>query len=919
MLSAGLSLLVTVLVVSVTAYYVARRDLKEHISTHLQSVAESRAAHVGTFVRQHRERILFAATSRVLRVGLRNLRMAGADRAAVVDDLNKRLEGFRDPDSDVYEVFLLDGHGEVVASTTPERIGMDGSTNAYFIGARGGPFLKGPYPSKTTGRNSLALSAPLADRDTGELLGVLVARLDSSGLDKIMTDHTGLGRTGETYLVNEDGFMITPSRFREDTFLKQKIDTENAREWLAHVAAMRAGRLPETHGHEAEVFTNYRGVRVLGVHGHVSATGWGLMAEMDAREAFAPIARLRSAVLLCGALVAAAGLAVAGVLARRISRPIHALHVGSERIGGGDLRCRVRIHTGDEIEQLANEFNRMAARLADSRASLERKVADRTRELEQSYRTLRESEHKYRDLFENLNDAAFLADIETGIILETNLAAETLLGRSRDEIIGMHQAQLHPPGQAEVYRKKFADHIEQGRAADYEGEAIRKDGTVVPVSISAAVLSVQGRPVILGLFRDITEFRRAVDKLREAHAQTEAMVAAISSILIGLDEGWRVARWNASAEETFGRSAAAVCGELLEASGIVWDWARVAGGIAACTGTGRPVRLDDVTFTRRDGQPGFLGLTISPMGGGDGVGGGCLIVARDITERRTLEGQLAQAQKLEAIGQLAAGIAHEINTPTQYVGDNTRFLKESFGDLGRLLEAYQTALAAAKDGPIPPALIEQAETVAQDVDIDYLRKEIPRAIEQSIEGTDRVAKIVRAMKEFSHPGEHEKMPTDLNKAIESTVTVSRNEWKYVADLVTDLDPALPEVPCLPGDVNQVILNLIINAAHAIADATDGSGEKGTITVGTRHDGDWVEIRVSDTGGGIPEAIRSRVFEPFFTTKDVGQGTGQGLAIAHTVVVEKHGGTIDFETETGKGTTFRLRLPVHAGDLQEVEA
>ena len=178
-----------------------------------------------------------------------------------------------------------------------------------------------------------------------------------------------------------------------------------------------------------------------------------------------------------------------------------------------------------------------------------------------------------------------------------------------------------------------------------------------------------------------------------------------------------------------------------------------------------------------------------------------------------------------------------------------------------------------------------------------------------------MTKIVQAMKEFSHPGTEEKVETDLNRAIDTTITVARNEWKYVAEMLTDFDPALPPVPCLPGDFNQVILNLIVNASHAIAAVVgEGSQGKGTITVSTRHEGDWVEIRVRDTGTGIPEAIRSKIFDPFFTTKEVGKGTGQGLAIAHSVIVDKFGGTLTYETTVGKGTTFIIRLPLAPAPL-----
>ncbi len=280
-------------------------------------------------------------------------------------------------------------------------------------------------------------------------------------------------------------------------------------------------------------------------------------------------------------------------------------------------------------------------------------------------------------------------------------------------------------------------------------------------------------------------------------------------------------------------------------------------------------------------------------------------------ERRLeLELHLNQAQKLESIGQLAAGIAHEINTPTQFVNDNTRFLRDAFDDLNSLIESFERVTARARAGPVDRNLLDEVEQARDSADVDYLRAEIPKAIDQSLEGLQRISKIVCAMRDFSHPDRSQKIAADLNQAIETTVTVARSEWKYVAELELELDPTLPPVACHLGEINQVVLNLIVNAAHAIADKVgDGSSGKGTITISTKSDGDGVEVRVADTGTGIPEQHRARMFTPFFTTKDVGKGTGQGLAIAHNVITKKHGGTIRFETETGQGTTFVVRLPL----------
>jgi signal transduction histidine kinase/CheY-like chemotaxis protein len=300
--------------------------------------------------------------------------------------------------------------------------------------------------------------------------------------------------------------------------------------------------------------------------------------------------------------------------------------------------------------------------------------------------------------------------------------------------------------------------------------------------------------------------------------------------------------------------------------------------------------------------------TLSVIGGAIGQ-----FVERNQAEeaRKVMEIQLRGAQKLESIGQLAAGIAHEINTPTQYIGDNVRFLEASFGDLKETHQQYEKLLLALKNNVPTAGLVAATEECIRRVDPGFLMAEIPRAIEQTLEGVNRVTKIVRAMKDFSHPGTEEKTPVNINNALETTLTVARNEWKYVARIETDFDPDLPLVPCLPGEFNQVILNLVVNAAHAIADVSSGDGKnKGLITASTRRSGDWVEVRIRDTGSGIPEKIRHKIFDPFFTTKPVGKGTGQGLAMAHTAIVDRHQGTLSFETEMGAGTVFIIRLPLN---------
>ena len=315
---------------------------------------------------------------------------------------------------------------------------------------------------------------------------------------------------------------------------------------------------------------------------------------------------------------------------------------------------------------------------------------------------------------------------------------------------------------------------------------------------------------------------------------------------------------------------------------------------------------------RFDKEGKDLELKIIPYNSVDGKWLGSIHVFRDITEikKQIKEQKLRQSkalhsQKLESVGQLASGIAHEINTPTQFVSSNIAFFDEAFADLQSSINSIVKACSAET------VSAETILTQLEEADWNYLEEEIPTAIQQSKEGLNRVSSIVRAMKEFSHPGDREAQEVDINNIIETTVTVARNEWKYVADVQLDLDPELPKISCLSDEMGQVILNLLVNSAHAIEDKLGETPEedKGTITIATSQQPPWVVICISDTGVGMPRHVIEKIFEPFFTTKSTGKGTGQGLAIAYDVITSKHGGNIQVDSQTGKGTTFTIELPL----------
>ncbi len=305
---------------------------------------------------------------------------------------------------------------------------------------------------------------------------------------------------------------------------------------------------------------------------------------------------------------------------------------------------------------------------------------------------------------------------------------------------------------------------------------------------------------------------------------------------------------------------------------------------------------------------------IAPILGTDDSISGHVIVFQDITQKQKQETQSALSQKMESIGQLASGIAHEINTPIQYVGDNLRYLSRSFFKIVDAVNTYRQWQQEHIDQSYTQQDLERMEEQTDPRKVNLYIKEIPNAIEESLAGVERVRKIVLAMREFSHPSQKEKKLADINHGIETTVTISRNEWKYIAELALELDPNLPLVNCQIDEINQVILNMIVNSSQAIQEVVEQAPEeKGKISIRTIAKNDWISIIVSDTGKGIPDAIKDRVFDPFFTTKGVGKGTGQGLYLAHNIIVNKHNGRISVESEAGKGSTFIIELPV---DRQE---
>lgn len=412
-------------------------------------------------------------------------------------------------------------------------------------------------------------------------------------------------------------------------------------------------------------------------------------------------------------------------------------------------------------------------------------------------------------------------------------------------------------------------------------------------------------PLVLAFFggyvgKNSWLLKQKMDSLKYQTSQLNTILNTAASAIITIDKTGTVLNFNQAAEHIFGYSVDEIIGKNVSSLMPANIAAEHDGYLQRYLDTKIPTIIGkrrEVEAQRKNGEifPAFL--RVNPMIIDDELFFSGVI--DDISETKTLQAQLGQAQKLEAIGQLASGVAHEINTPIQYIGDNLSALCDNFADI----MAYQKALNDLADEALKP----QLQALADRYDLTFILEDSPKAIKQALEGVERVAEIVKAMKTFSHVEQSQtKQAINLHEALKSALTISRNSYKYVAEIETDFSAEVGSIECYASELNQVFLNLIINAAHAIEEKRAGMG---LIRIVTRKQDEMVEILIQDNGVGIPVEIQERVFNLFFTTKEIGKGTGQGLSLSHSIVVEKHHGKLFFESNAGVGTTFHIQLPI----------
>ncbi len=580
-------------------------------------------------------------------------------------------------------------------------------------------------------------------------------------------------------------------------------------------------------------------------------------------------------------------------------------------------------------------------------------TALKTREIE-----LNRVRRRFEMILQSAADGIIAYDSDGNVIF-ANQAATVMLGRSVEDLVGQETHSLfhHTRASGEPYPLEACPlhrAVFQCEEAEVSNEVFwRSNGTSFPVEYHVAPIIENGARAGAAMsFRDVTLQRQYEEGLANQQRELERLVEERTSSLLKenaerkrtqtalaasqnrlrsiadslfegvlvVDEHGHVIFANRSAQRLLHGEGARMAGQELDAFLMLLDGGQelhfADSPLRDVIDHQNTVNQDDAVFRAANGTAIPVAYACSPLLE-DGKCRGAIISFRNIAVLKLAQQEAVQASRLASVGQLAAGIAHEINTPIQYIGDNLRFVTETFSQVISVLAAYQRLEDEAAAVPAFEPVLQALEAAKQDGELDFVTGEIPVALSQSLQGVKQVTEIVRSMKEFSHPGTASKVAADINRSIESTLTVSRNEWKHRARMELDLDPSLPLVTCLPGAINQVFLNLIINAADAISEL-NGSRE-GVIRISTRHQGNWAEIRIEDNGPGVPPDIKDRIFDPFFTTKEVGKGSGQGLMICRDVIVSKHNGKFYLDGEYGKGASFVVKLPIALDESHDQQA
>ena len=850
---------VTIMLAGITMpilYHFSKVTLRKCIYDNLISTAASRSNQIKMFLKSGKKAIEQLSHGVIFKEFL----LSKKEDKDYSQNFNRIIKRFKNTvgvgdQNYFYDIFILNKEGIIIASSDENDIGENKSENAYFLGAKKEPFIKDAYISTKKQFETIAFSVPILIGKNNVFFGVLVARCSMKGINTITADMSGLGKTGEIYLINKDGYMITTSRFKEDTFLKLKVDTKNARHCLRH-----KGKKHVTEAKQIAISLDYRGINVLGTHEYIDEMQWGLIAEIDEKEALETLAKMKSLFLKILFFIPIIAWLIGIFVSRLIARPIDKLHRGTEIIGDGNLDYKVGTDAKDEIGQLSRAFDQMTERLKGTTTSIDNLNKEIT-ERKQTEEALKESEKKFKTITENSADAIFIAD-STGEYIYTNKAVTELLGFTKEEMKGKTIIDMAP-------QNKINDHLEIFKSIKTEGkilteiELLKNDGTYISTELNTIILP-DGN--VYGSCRDITERKQAEEELKTSSLATETSMNAIfAADLKGI-----ITYANTSASKMWGYKNTE---EMIGTNAIEY-WTESTQGkagemIVRLLKEGNVATSGVLTGKRLDGTEFIVESNSIIIKDKNGKPVGLIGSFSDITERKKSEQKLKEAMEIKS--QFISMASHELRTPLTAIKEGIAIVMD--GSTGKINDEQEDFLGMAKRN------VDRLARLINDV-LNFQKLEAGK-IKFDIQAKD-INEVVKEVYETMVPLTKEK---GLN-------------------FVVKLDENLPKARFDNDKIIQVLTNIVNNAIKFT--------EKGAITVTTSKQDNVVCVAVQDTGPGVEKEDIQKLFHKFeqLAKQDDRKtgGTGLGLAISKEIV-EKHNGEIWAESKHGKGTKFIFTLPV----------
>jgi PAS domain S-box-containing protein len=866
--------IVALILTSTTAsilYIIAKDNLQKSIYNNLVTAVASRTNHIEAFLEKNKEIAIILAES----VVFRNLLTASnkdTNYALKFSEARERLKNTEKADAEIYEIFLLDKQGKIIISSDESKIGLDKSNDAYFLGGSKATYIKDAHQSEISGRDSIAVASPIKDNKGDEIVGVVVCRIRLAALNKITTDKTGLGETGELYVVNKYGYMITPSRFREDTFLKQKVDTENVRRISLHKG--REHVLSEER--LADIFSNYCGVQVLGAHKNIPQMQWGVLAEISAKEAFAPLAKLRLIFFMILPIAPLAAWLLGMRIAKFITEPLHRLHKGTEIIGSGNLDYKVGIDTNDEVGQLSRAFDKMTLDLKKTTTSIDT--------LNKEITERKKAGEEIRLLKQQIE--FILGATKTGLdIIDANLNM-VYIDPEWAKVYGDYKGRKcyeYFMGRSEACPDcDVIKALETKKTVVTEEVVVREGNRPIQVT-TMPFQNEKGEWLVAEVNVDITERKRAEEEVKLAAKEWERTFNSIADSVFIQDKDYNILRVNKACAEALKMDPKDIIGR--KCYDILHNLDHPLPGCPF-----EKTKQDCASHTEEVHDP-YIGIpllvTVSPIFTASGEFIGAVHIAKDVSEQKKikdelesvndqLEASMEQANRMALQAEMAnfakseflANMSHEIRTPMNGVIGMTGLLLDT--DLSEEQRRYAQIVRASGEALLSLIndILDFSKIEAKKLDLETLDFDLASLLD-----------------DFA-----------------ATMAVQAHEKRL--ELLCSADPEVP--PLLrgdPGRLRQILTNLTGNAIKfthqgELAVRVSLVSETATEVV--------LRFSVRDTGIGIPKDKIGMLFEKFSqvdssTTRQYG-GTGLGLAISRQLA-GLMGGEVGVESKEGKGSEF----------------